>query len=248
MHWTEEFFDEYYLKSIDSLTGDEQTRKEVDFIISQTGIRKDQQILDFACGHGRHVIEFARRGYKKLTGLDLSTLYLDMARNKAAELAVAPIFVQENMRKFREADAYDLIFSLFSSMFYFGDKKNLKILNRIYQALHREGFFVIDYYNPGAFLKKGKEKDWFITSDQHIVLEQYHHNALSGMITAERIIITPEGKRIKRMFHTRDYSVAELCFHLEEIGFEIINVFGSFDADPFTLDSPRQIYILKKPV
>jgi len=132
-------------------------------------------------------------------------------------------------------------------MFYFGDKKNLKILNRVYRALRRDGYCVIDYYNPAAFLKKGKKKDWFSTPDQHLVLEQYHHNPLSGTITAERIIITPKGKRIKRMFHTRDYSVAELCFHFEGIGFEIVNVFGTFDSNPFTLDSPRQIYILRRP-
>jgi SAM-dependent methyltransferase len=247
MHWTEEFFDEYYLKSIDSLTGEEQTKKEVDFIISQTGISKEQKILDFACGHGRHAIELSMRGYTDVTGLDLSALYLDMAREESKKIPSPPQFVQENMRKFKETDVYDLIYSLFSSMFYFGDKKNIKILHRIYQALHREGYFLIDYYNPVAFLKKDKKKDWFVTSDQHIVLEQYHHNPISGIITAERIIITPEGKRIKRMFHTRDYSVAELSFHLEEIGFEIINVFGSFNGDPFTLDSPRQIYVLKKP-
>ena len=29
MHWTEEFFDDYYLKSIDKITGTEQTNKEV---------------------------------------------------------------------------------------------------------------------------------------------------------------------------------------------------------------------------
>jgi len=247
MHWTEEFFDEYYLKSTDTLTGESQTKKEVDFIIEQTGVTKEKSILDFACGYGRHAIDFAQRGYSSVTGLDLSNLYLNMAREKASQLPNPPKFTEENMKTFKEVDNYDLIYSLFSSMFYFGDKKNLKILNRVYGALRRDGFCVIDYYNPVAFLKKGKKKDWFSTPDNHLVLEKYHHNPLSGTITAERIIITPEGKRIKRIFHTRDYSVAELCFHLEGIGFEIVNVFGNFDSDPFSLDSPRQIYVLRRP-
>lgn len=247
MHWTEEFFDEYYLKSIDSLTGENQTKKEVDFIISQTGVQKDDSILDFACGHGRHAIEFSKRGYTNVKGLDLNTLFLDIAREKSEELDSPPVFVQDNMRKFRETDTYDLIFSLFSSMFYFGHKRNIKILHRLFNALHISGYCIIDYYNPAAFLKKGISKDWFITSDQHIVLDKFHHNPLSGTITAERMIITPEGNRIKRMFNTRDYSVSELCSHLEEIGFEIVNVFGSFEGEPFSIDSPRQIYVLRKP-
>jgi D-alanine-D-alanine ligase len=247
MHWTEEFFDEYYLKSIDSITGEDQTKKEVDFLINQTGIRPEQAILDFACGHGRHAIEFARRGYRNVKGLDLNSNFLDIAREKSEELEHPPEFIHENMKKFRAIDAYDMIYSLFSSMFYFGHKKNIKILHRLYEALQRDGFCVIDYYNPAAFLKKGKSKDWFITSDQHIVLDKFHHNPLSGTITSERIIVTPEGKRLKRMFNTRDYSVSELCFHLEEIGFEIVKVFGSFQEEAFTTDSPRQIYVLKKP-
>ena len=82
-----------------------------------------------------------------------------MAREKSLELEHPPVFVEENMRNFKEIESYDLIYSLFSSMFYFGDKKNLKILNRIYRALCRDGYCVIDYYNPAAFLKKGKKKD-----------------------------------------------------------------------------------------
>lgn len=246
MHWTEEFFDEYYLKSIDSLTGEEQTRREVDFIINQTGVEQDKSVLDFACGHGRHAIELARRGFSRVEGRDLNSNFLEIAREKSADLDNPPEFIQENMRKFKEVDAYDLIYSLFSSMFYFGHKKNIKILYRLHQALHRDGFCVIDYYNPAAFLKKGISKDWFETADQHIVLDKFHHNPLSGAITAERVIVTPDGKRIRRMFNTRDYSASELCFHLEEIGFEIMNVFGSFDEEPFTVDSPRQIYVLRK--
>jgi D-alanine-D-alanine ligase len=68
MHWTEEFFDDYYLESSDKLTDSEQTIREVDFILDKTGVTEKGLILDLACGQGRHAIDSPRQIYilKKL--------------------------------------------------------------------------------------------------------------------------------------------------------------------------------------
>lgn len=247
MHWTEEFFDEYYLKSSHYLTRAEQTEKEVDFLLKHVEITKESAILDLACGYGRHAIALAKRGYKNVSGLDLTELYIKMAREKAQGLAIPPHFVQGDMSDFEEEKQYDLIYSFFSSMFYYDDKHNLDIIHRIYKGLKRDGYFVIDYFNPLYFLKINKKKDWHITDDDYLILEKYAHNPLSGMITDERLIITPEGKRIKRIFHVRDYTPAELRFHFENIGFEILNVYGDFDGNEYNIDATRQIFVARKP-
>ncbi|MBN2424501.1 MAG: class I SAM-dependent methyltransferase [Calditrichaceae bacterium] len=247
MHWTEEFFDEYYLKSSDPHTGAEQTARETGFIISKTNLPKDSPVLDLACGLGRHCIELAKNGYSRITGLDLTSAYLEIARDKAKDLPDPPKFIQGNMQEFNEEQAYQLIYSLFSSIFYFDDQHNLDIVKRVYNALMRGGFFIIDYFNPINFLNKNKLRDWYITDDEYLVLEKYQHNPISGIISIERIIITPEGRRIKRIYHLRDYTVAELRYHFESIGFEILNVYGNFDDSKYSLDSPRQIFVMRKP-
>ncbi len=248
MHWTEEFFDEYYLKSISPITTEERTQKEVDFVMEHTGVQKESSILDLACGHGRHVLELAQRGFKNVNGLDLTHLYIQMAREKAKQLGVHAQFIEANMRDFEAFNQYNLIFSLFSSLFYFKDKRNLKILRRVYHALQRDGYFIVDHFNPISFLQSESYKDWYLTDDDYIILDKYSHNPISGIITDERLIITPEGQRINRVFHIRDYTVAELRFHLEKIGFEIINVFGNFESEPYHIESPRQIFVTRKPV
>ncbi|MGD9488248.1 MAG: class I SAM-dependent methyltransferase [Calditrichaceae bacterium] len=248
MHWTEDFFDEYYLKSIDRITGKEQTDSEVNFLIEHSEIDRDGLILDLACGHGRHAIELAGRGFTHVTGMDLAIQFLNMAKENAAALSNPPQFIHKNMNDFEETDKYDLIYSLFSSLFYFDDKRNLEILKRVHAGLNRDGYLIIDYFNPIEFLKRNRKRNWFFTSDEYLILDEISHNPISGIITNERQIITPEGKRIKRMFHVRDYTVAELRYHLENIGFEIINVFGNFDSSPFTIRSPRQIFVMKKTI
>jgi len=247
MHWTEEFFDDYYLKSIDKITGIEQTNKEVDFILSKIEISKDSTIMDLACGHGRHSINLAKRGFKNVNGLDLTSTYIELAQQQSIELEHSPNFITEDMKNFEEKDAYSLIFSLFTSMFYFSDTHNLDILQRVYNALKRDGYFIVDYFNPPSFLKSAKMKDWYFTEDDSAILEKFSHNPISGIITNERIIITPDGNRVKRVYHVRDYTVAELRYHFENIGFEVLDVYGNFDDDKYDLDSPRQIYIMCKP-
>ena len=247
MHWTEEFFDDYYLKSIDKITGAEQTNKEVDFVLSNIEISKDSPIMDLACGHGRHAINLAERGFSNITGLDLTSTYIELARQKSREVKHAPKFINEDMKNFEESNSYSLIFSLFTSMFYFSDTHNLDILQRVYKALKREGYFIVDYFNPPSFLKSAKKKDWYFTEDDSVILEKFSHNPISGIITNERMIITPDGTRVKRVYHVRDYTVAELRYHFENIGFEVLDVYGNFDGDKYDLDSPRQIYIMRKP-
>lgn len=246
MDWTEEFFDEYYLQSIEKLTGEEQTRKEVDFLLSKINPARDAEILDLACGHGRHALDLARRGFSRITGIDITSSYIEMARQKASVLPNPPRFIDADMRELNEKNRYQLIYSLFSSMFYFSDDDNLAILRRVFDALKSGGYFVVDYFNPPKFLKSGKRKDWYITENGSAILDKYSHNPISGVLTTERLIITPEGKRIKRVFHLRDYTVSELRFHFESVGFEILDVYGNFDGEKYHIDSDRQIYFMSR--
>ena len=39
-------------------------------------------MLDFACGFGRHSLEFAKRGYD-VTGIDITPAYIDYANEQA---------------------------------------------------------------------------------------------------------------------------------------------------------------------
>lgn len=247
MNITDEFFDKYYLKSFNPETNTNPTPEEVEFIISKTNLSEKTKILDFGCGRGRHTIEFYKRGFTDITGLDQNQSNIEIARNNAVELSFPLNFVHKMMNEFDEQDEYDLIYSLFTSMFYFSEQHNLDIVQRIYQALKRDGCFVIDYFNPPAFLKTQKKKDWYFSEDDSIVLERYAHNPISGIITNERIIVPKEGPRVKKVYHVRDYTVAELRYHFENIGFEVLDIFGNYQGKKYTMDSVRQIYIMKKP-
>jgi len=79
----------------------EQAPEEVENIISLLGCQgqKGRKILDLCCGVGRHSIEFARRGFH-VTGVDISTEYLNQARRKARKARVKIEFIKDDMRRF----------------------------------------------------------------------------------------------------------------------------------------------------
>ena len=61
--WFEEVFDEDYLRTLPFMTA-EQTLREVSFIEESLEARTGAEILDVACGYGRHAIELVQRGLK----------------------------------------------------------------------------------------------------------------------------------------------------------------------------------------
>src|SRR4051812_46712231 len=70
---------------------------EVTQVLRHTGLRPPAEVLDLACGTGRHSREFAARGLA-VTGLDYTESYLEQAR-KAAKKERLPIpFVHADMR------------------------------------------------------------------------------------------------------------------------------------------------------
>ncbi|MGA1407875.1 MAG: SAM-dependent methyltransferase [Ilumatobacteraceae bacterium] len=82
-HWFEELADhmgEAYLRY--SFT--KGTTQEVDYLVDALKLDPSMSILDVGCGPGRHVVEFARRGYR-VTGIDISTTFIDIGRKRAVE-------------------------------------------------------------------------------------------------------------------------------------------------------------------
>ncbi len=138
----------------------EQSKIEVDEVIRQAKTAKNSQILDLACGIGRHSITFAKKGFDVI-GLDFSKHYLGTARQSAAKAKVKVNFVRGDMKNLRphfDAESFDLVVSLYNSFGYFKSRKDdLRMLKEVYQVLRPGGKFVINTLN-GRGVKTALEK------------------------------------------------------------------------------------------
>ena len=117
-----------------------KTCSEVDSILRWLpSVRKDTaKICDFGAGSGRHMMEFKRRGYAVVDGIDFAP------SKEARRLGVS----EADCRSWKSSTRYDLILCLYDVIGSFPDEKsNLAILKNIVRHLAPEGHAVISVSN-----------------------------------------------------------------------------------------------------
>lgn len=115
----------------------------MDNLTGYLNLPEQADILDLACGRGRHSVYLNNLGYQ-VTGIDLSE----------KSIAYAKQFETDSL-KFEVHDMcdpypkkFDAVFNLFTSFGYFDQEEdNLKTIKAIKQDLNDYGFGVIDFMN-----------------------------------------------------------------------------------------------------
>ena len=141
----------------------EAARVEVDSVLRLAGLERGD-VLDLACGPGRHSVALAKMGFG-VTGVDLSGFLLAKARQRAGAQAVDVEWVQEDMCRFVRPEAFDLAISLFTSFGYFESKDDdLRVLRNIHKSLRTGGTLVMEIAGREALARTGSiqrpRKSW----------------------------------------------------------------------------------------
>ena len=107
--------------------------------------RKDARILDLACGSGRLLFFFSERGYKNLTGVDISPDQVSLAGQ------VTPDVRQESALDHVEShpDSYDLITS-YDIIEHFEKDEALRFLDGCFAALRPGGRMILQTPNADS--------------------------------------------------------------------------------------------------
>jgi SAM-dependent methyltransferase len=270
--WTKTLFDDAYVLAEGLQFTAEITKKDCDVIARLLDLKPGLHILDLACGHGRHTIELARRGLKPITGLDYSKDALEYARQDAVRNDTKVDFIEGDMRSLTFEAEFDVIFNVFSSMFYWDDVVHLSILQGVFKALKPDGRFLIDVYNrdlkvADKFLEEHRvvgplrrtrrtfgaikrrmlhllrgRGQPFITKTNESVFD-FDTGILHGV---KRIQI--EGKPpIENRFELRLHTLNELRNLIEHAGFVIDRVVGGPDGHDLKPSSPRWIVVAHRP-
>ena len=126
----------------------EDTRHQTDFIIKALDLRKNQRILDLACGFGRHSLELARRGFE-VVGADITRDYITDAENTAKAEGLSARFILSDIRDLKFNQEFDAVLNLADGAIGYleNDKENLKIFDVIASALKPGGKHFMDVCN-----------------------------------------------------------------------------------------------------
>ena len=234
--WYESWFDRNYLQLYQHRNSHE-ANAQIDLIVRSVGLKKNQRILDLACGDGRYTHLLNSRGYRTV-GLDLSRKLIDEGLNKYGPLNL----VAGDMRAI--PGTYDIILSLFTSFGYFNeDSENYRVFESVKSSLVDGGWFWLDFLNP-RFIEENlvSETVTEISSTCQVIERR--------QIVKNRIvkgIIFFDGSEEKRYQESvRLYSRNELESMFTQAGFKTAGCFGDYQGNQWQEHAERTIIYGKK--
>ncbi|GER88388.1 type 12 methyltransferase [Dictyobacter vulcani] len=214
------------------------------------------KILELACGSGRVMLPLAEQGYE-VTGVDNSSQMLELAREALQEAGVAArcTLVEQDISQLQLQQKFRLaIIALGSFAHITTRKEQQKVLAAVRAHMSTGGTFIVDISNAdarymeeltGQVLHQGTWQDEDGTYFTHFVspasatrthqLELTHfYDRHSQGGTVQRTVATT---------HLYLFERSEMELLLEQAGFVVKDVYGDHDLGPFSLESPRMIFV-----
>jgi SAM-dependent methyltransferase len=227
-----------------AVPSEEQTRQEADFLEETLQVSTPARLLDVPCGGGRHCRALAERGHA-MTGVDLSSGFLDAARAESAGRPGAITWEHREMRDLPWSEEFDGAFSLGNSFGYQDDDGNAEFLKAVSRALKPGARFVLDTgYVMESLLPSLQERGWVDVGDQTVLSQRRYDPETSRLHVEYRWI--RGGQVDRRSMSARLYSYREVVRLLEEAGFADVQGYGSLAREPFRLGSSRLLAVATK--
>lgn len=221
--WWRKIFNSTYLKTDGDVVGDQGiTSSEVDFYLDILKIPFEARILDLCCGQGRHALEFRRRGYLNVEGIDLSQYLIQKAKEAStAEGYSIPYRKGDARRLPYEADLFDVVLILGNSFGYFDTvDDDLKVLKEVSRVLKPWGKILLDI-TDGAYLKQNYEaRSWeWINKSYFVCRERSLSTDERRLISREVVTQVQKGVIADQFYAERLYSREDIQSLLQRAGF-----------------------------
>jgi SAM-dependent methyltransferase len=199
-------------------------------------------ILDVACGAGRHSIPLARRGYD-VTGVDLSTAFLDQARSRSEGLSIN--WRRGDMRALPWRDRFDGALC-FGNSFGYCDRDGTRAFVRTLAASLKPGAaFVLETgATAESLLPSLQTRRWMEVGDI-LFFSSATYDASASRLDVDYSFIRGS-VRESATAHTWIYTIAELRELLASAGLVVEQLCSSATGDPFRLGDPRLLLVARK--
>ena len=212
-------------------------------------------LLDLACGTGHMSIHMARLGYEA-TGVDLIPEMIAHARKKTAQQNLSIEYVVADARDFHLGKQFPCVFMLMNAFqFLLTRPDHEAMLACVAEHLAPGGWFIFETRNPSPrnlFEVRHPGGEQFATPDggQLLSTEVQVYDPLTQIqhYTSMLKFLQPDGaEKLKTLRVALRYvfpqEMEALLFHN---GFQIHMVYGDWQQNPLTADSPAMIYVCQR--
>jgi 2-polyprenyl-3-methyl-5-hydroxy-6-metoxy-1,4-benzoquinol methylase len=224
--WYKELFEEMGIEYED-YPFTKNTENEVRWMIKEYLTNTEMKILDVGCGTGRHAINLATKGYKNITGIDLSPNLISAAKKVAKEKNVQVDFRVGDARELPFENEFDAALCLCEGAFGLleNDAENYKVLRAVHQSLKKQGIFILTTLN---------------------LFRDAEFDPMTCRAAMDMEITKKDGAKKILKCSDRSYTFPELKWVLEQHGFEVILGANPFSKEPIQYGTFEFMVVSKK--
>jgi cyclopropane fatty-acyl-phospholipid synthase-like methyltransferase len=258
-NWWEEkegFFGEFYKEGDDSTEGayydrklnrEERTREEISGVIKLCELKKNSKVLDCPCGWGRHSIELSKNGII-MTGADLNSYELKVAKQEAKRQKVKVRFVKKDMRRIDYKNQFDAVMNMWYSFGFFEDEKdNIKSLKNFYNALKPGGRFLMHTHKNVPWIVAGNSKEYEKRKlRKGGFLRQIEFYEPRSKRNYGIWILEKNGSVSFRDYFVRLYTKEEFTGMCKKVGFKKVEFYSGWDGEKYSKEARTMIAVATK--
>lgn len=244
----DEIFDpDDYLHFYEEVLTPERSDASAELIASLLDLDPGQEVLDVACGHGRIAIRLAARGLR-MTGLDRSRAFLDLAGDAARERGVEIELVEGDMRSLPWEGRFDGLVNWFTSFGYFDDATNREVLRGFARALKPGGRAVLDVRDrdgiASAIDAAGGTAVDVIERGDDLMIDRVTFDPATGRTATDRVIVR-DGRVRRQHFELRVFTAPELRDWLLDAGFQAVDALDE-RGEPYGPGARRLVMLARR--
>jgi SAM-dependent methyltransferase len=245
------------------------TDKQIQFLKNR--LKAKEPVLDLACGTGRHLISLAEDGYS-IVGLDLSLNLLKIAKKRKSDLQL----VRGDMRFLPfKSEAFSAAISMDTSFGYLPSEiEDIQSLIELSKTIIQGGVFNIDVFNREqlilkykanllsrfkwallpSLLKADRSAKWVLFNffkwkeyPSFFLLQKRKVDSKCEQLQDLWVIRDKSDGKIRVFYHNvRLYEMNHLQCLLENAGFIVSQVYGSYEGKNFDTKSSKLVLVAHK--
>lgn len=208
-----------------------------------------KSILDVGCGTGELLVRLHHEG-AHVSGVDLSSDMLAIAREKCLAHQFEPLLIEESMANLGELGTFDIITIFCDALNYLESEEEVKAtFQNMYRMLDDGGLLLFDVHSVY------KVEELFIgnTFAEELESISYIWQSFAGeeeaSVEHELSFFVREGdgryRKFEELHKQRTYPIERYSSWLEEVGFHIVSITADFSNKAPTSQSERIFFCAK---
>jgi 2-polyprenyl-3-methyl-5-hydroxy-6-metoxy-1,4-benzoquinol methylase len=242
--WFAEWFDSSYYHLLYQHRDAHEAQCFIEKLMTYLQVPKGSRVLDLACGKGRHSLTLAQLGYE-VVGADLAPSNIAAAQQEAQNLQAqfSPKFIVHDMRKPSDEGPFSAILNLFTSFGYFDSiVENQAVCDAIACQLAPKGLLVVDFLNAPKVLQNLVLSETILREKTTFYVKRW---ATDTHIFKKIEFTDQQGQ--DQQFTERVQALQLKDFEsLLQDKFDIIDVFGNYQLEPYVGESSERLLLVAR--